>query len=219
LNSNPPIFLNREALQSALLHLSQSIVELARAIEVPVTTSAMLNGKGNTAVDSTESTVDLMDKKPVINQIYRRTRSKSKPNTASIAAVDPVSSVGPEAAVSPVPELHVVAPPVDIDKALQLALSDPGTPFPSSLNSIDAMWPLDTADESDMAQRDEIKRLITATLALHPGEGVEAVKSALAAVAALRLADVPEWLLPKARSAICFANIDLRAQIARGELA
>ncbi len=162
-----------------------------------------------TATELAETTTEASPPKKVTKP------RKAKPLVDAIPAAPEPDPVPPLYAIPPAGD-----PPAEIDQAVSLALSPPGTPVPQGfLDTPLAMWPLvSTEPQTAEAQRDEIKALMNATVALHPEDGFQTMLSALAAVGATRLGEVPDWSLPYLRSAAVFGNIDLRCQIHRGTL-
>jgi hypothetical protein len=124
----------------------------------------------------------------------------------------------PPAPVRPVLAEPVLEPVTDPGLAWGVAMGAPGIPVPAELHNPLRPWALPPMPTTAEAVREELKPLITATVGLHPAEGREAVVSALLVGGARKLSDVPDWALPGVRQALVRANIDLRLQIARGEL-
>jgi hypothetical protein len=146
----------------------------------------------------------------------KKTRAKKAAPVEAKPAPEPIATQA-----TPAPEQPPAVQPTaqELDAAIALALQPPGVPIPSGMTTWDSfpsVEPDDSVTPGDM--RDLIKRLMAATAALHADEGLQVVRGSLAAVGALRLAEVPDWQLLNLRSAVTHGNIDLRVQIAAGEL-
>lgn len=148
----------------------------------------------------------------------KKTRAKKASATPSAEQPAP-SRPEPDPAPIPEPEPAVQLSAQELDAAIALALQPPGTPIPEGMKVLDTFPTVEPDDSvTPEAMRELIKRLMAATSALHAAEGLQVVRGSLAAVGALRLAEVPDWQLLNLRSAITHGNIDLRVQIAAGEL-
>jgi hypothetical protein len=103
--------------------------------------------------------------------------------------------------------------------AKSIALGPPGVTMPKELFNPQLLrWEL-PPDSSDFeVQREELKNLVLATLALHQEEGEALCAAAIGMGGGTKIAHIPEWQVLRVYESLVVGNLDLRWQIERGEL-